>query len=732
MHNKKLTEKKLFYYIVCFAGVVITMAMLITESYASKTYDISVGSVSTERFVSTDTIVNEYATQKLKDEAKNAVSPLYTHDPQVKERVSSGLDTFFTQFDSYTSDAKTDFADDAHAYICGKVSLSQEQFFTLKSLSKENFDAFKNNVESVTNKVLDQGIREDSDKNSSLIKEEIAALSIDDKIGEIAAHIITSVIEPNLVIDAEATDRAKEEAAEAVEPVMILKDQKIVDKGEIVTDEIYSLLDTLGYVKSNSLSANFIPLSGKIMFILAAFLAAFYYMLTYHREIIADKRKVILLLCLYIVFLVIVRFSDGINYMLVPLAIFPFLSALLIDSSLAVVLNAFSVIIGCFIFKGELDFMLYFLASGTIFALVTNMSTDRTNMFFTGLFASVMNCIIAIGVTLAFQKDWASLIYTNILYSFGGSLLSLIFSIGSLPIWEALFGIVSNAKLLELINPNKELLRRLLIEAPGTYHHSLIVANLSEAAACDIGANPVLARVGAYYHDIGKLKNPQYFSENIVGENLHDYMDPYNSAKIILSHIDDGIALADKIKLPKPVKEIIIQHHGNTLIKFFYFKAVKNFGEENVKQKDFRYNNIIPQSREAAVVMLADTAEAAVRSMIPTGKTMAEIESFVKSLIKDKLDDGQLNDSGLTIKDLDVIAGSFMGIFKGMYHERIPYPEDKAEKNTDENSEGSDAESKNEDKNEDKKKEKADNNINITTKNKNRNKPKTIWDKKSK
>lgn len=709
MKNKITLQSKFFYYLVSIVFIIITMFMVITGAYITETYDLKVGSVSDERFVATNDIINEYATNKLIEETKSSISPLYTHNEKVQEKVLKELDSFFETTQALLNSSEKNEATDGYVFqnnseekngaVSSKVYLTNNQLKTLKKLSSEDFNSFKQNIISITEEALEQGIREDSEKSTAFIKEQTEALSLNGELKELAYHIITSVIEPNLVVDVEATNKAIDEKVAEIEPIKILKNQKIVDKGEIITEEIYSILNSLGYVNDSPLISNIYVILGTALFIIIGFGAVFYYLNNYHKDIILNKKQIVLLLCLYFVVLIISRFMQSLNYLIVPLMVFPFLTALLINSSLAIFLNFFTVIICCFVFKGDMNFILYYTLGGAIFALSTNISSDRNKLYISGVIASVINCGIALAITLLFDKNWTSSILKNFLYSFGGSILSLILAIGSLPLWEALFGIVSSFKLLELINPNKELLRRLLIEAPGTYHHSLIVANLAEAAAYDIGANPTLARVGAYYHDIGKLKSPQYFSENIVGENLHEYMDPYNSAKIILSHVDEGIALAEAHKLPPAIKDAIKQHHGNTLIKFFYFKAVKKYGENEVKQKDFRYNEEIPQSREVAVIMLADTCEAAVRSMIPSGKTMEEIESFVKTLIKDKLDDGQLKNSQLTIADLDTIVKSFMGIFKGMYHERVPYPEDKKEdkleEKNDKNTEGSENSEKN-------------------------------------
>jgi len=253
----------------------------------------------------------------------------------------------------------------------------------------------------------------------------------------------------------------------------------------------------------------------------------------------------------------------------------------------------------------------------------------------------------------------------------------MVLTIGLLPFFESVFTLVTPLKLLEISNPNHPLLKKLLIEAPGTYHHSLMVGNLAEVATEDLGGNALLARAGAYFHDVGKLKRPDLFKENQFSENPHDRMTPNLSAVVITAHTKDGIEIATKYKLPLVIKDIIKQHHGTTLVAYFYYKALKsNEGEEikqKIKQETYRYEGPKPQSKEAAIVMLADSVEAAVRSM--TEKTESKIEVLIRKIIKDKLDDGQLDKCQLTLADLDTIANSFMRVLSGYFHAREQYPE---------------------------------------------------------
>jgi len=235
--------------------------------------------------------------------------------------------------------------------------------------------------------------------------------------------------------------------------------------------------------------------------------------------------------------------------------------------------------------------------------------------------------------------------------------------------------LTTSSKLLELSNPNQPILRRLLMEAPGTYHHSIIVGNLAESAADAIGANSLLARVGAYYHDIGKIKRPYFFIENLINnnENPHDKLAPTLSTLILTAHIKDGLEFAKEYKLPKIITDIIAQHHGTSLISFFYHKAAENEKAENLNKADFSYEGPKPQSKEAAIVMLADSVEAGVRSL--KNPTPGRMEAFVRKVIKDKLEEGQLEESDLTFRELDTIVQAFLRVLNGIFHSRIEYPD---------------------------------------------------------
>jgi len=256
----------------------------------------------------------------------------------------------------------------------------------------------------------------------------------------------------------------------------------------------------------------------------------------------------------------------------------------------------------------------------------------------------------------------------------GNGIFASVVAIGLLPYLENVFGVTTAITLLEMSNPNHPLLREMLLKAPGTYYHSMMVSNLAESAAESVNADALLTRVGAYYHDIGKLKRAYFFSENqLSGENPHNKLSPNLSALIIGAHPKDGLVIGKKHRLPENILDIAVQHHGTSMISFFYQKAVENNCRETIPPDKFRYEGPKPQTKEAAIIMLADAVEAGVRSISkPTGN---RVETIVRRTTKEKLDDGQLDQSDLTLKELDLIVEAFIYIMSGIYHQRIEYPE---------------------------------------------------------
>lgn len=674
-NNKRLYKYTFLNTLLMVIAFAATALAIVTGSYVNDKENIQVGSVSPSRFVAPRDMVDETATEKLKVAARNSVGVLYKHDTEIQEKTIADIEEFFQGVEEVLTAYEETGSFDKETTLKIPVAFSEKQYKTYDELTYNGRQEFQTDVIGIVNSVFDQGITEDTkEKSLDLVRDLLKQTVWNSELQNMAYSIAAAAVEPNLVLDDDAILAAQEQKAAEVQNVMIKKNQKIVDEGEVITQSVYRLLVEMNLINQN-VSDNMVPVVGSLCIVVLLFVATYIYFKNQNVRLVKKRNEMLILFTVYLLTIIILRVTAKISlFAIIPVSIFAMLVSILISTRVAVILNLFVCIVGTFIASGDLEFLLYFAVTGTISALLVQYTEKRRHILMVSIGIGISNVLCMIGIGLFVENGYSTALLYNALYAGITGILTVIICIGSLPFWEGVFEVNSSVRLLELTNPDNELLRRLMIEAPGTYHHSLIVANLAETAAFDVFANPTLARVCAYYHDIGKLKYPLYFAENQGGENPHDNMDPYDSAKIIIEHVRYGHELAEKHNLPKAVKDIITEHHGTTLVKFFYYKASKQNTDEPVDEAEFRYPGPIPQGKESAIIMLADTVEAAVRSKISNGKDLSQVEEFIRTLIKDKLDDGQLNDSDLKIKDLDTIRQSFIKVFHGMYHDRISYP----------------------------------------------------------
>ena len=348
------------------------------------------------------------------------------------------------------------------------------------------------------------------------------------------------------------------------------------------------------------------------------------------------------------------------------------------DLQIAFIMSFVFSILVSLIVGGDFGMMLIFFIGSLAGVYSVRGSRTRGQLMIAGLIVSVTHLICLFLLhphfNLLFQNHFThQQFYPLIINGFIGVILVL----GTLKVFESLFCVLTNYSLLELSDFNQPLLKRMVIEAPGTYHHSILVSNLSETAADAIGANALLTRVGGYYHDIGKMVKPEYFTENqLIGGNKHDNIEPTMSRLVILNHVKEGIELAKKNNLNQAIIDFIPQHHGTSIIHFFHQKAIEaSEGGKHIDESDFRYPGPKPQMRETAIVLLADSVEGAVRSLDEANPK--KIEEMVKKIINNKFIDGQLDECNLTLKEIDKISSTFIRVLSAMYHGRIKYPEKK-------------------------------------------------------
>ncbi len=672
--ERKITdgaERKELHRIVLFVLAFVVTIVCIGTGSIQQRETVQVGSVATKRYVAPEDTVDEAATEKLREAAANSVGPIYKTDTTVMDKNVTMVEGVFQELDTVLAgmpEGESFYNAVQEISLELPVVLSNRQLMAYENLTAEQRKAFANDCVSVLKEIYDKGVTADGlteAKASGLGYLQELAWSSDLKT---MAGVILSA----------AVEAAKEEKRAEVDEVLIRKNQKIVDEGEIITQEIYDKLVSLNLVSETGLEGSLMPMLGSLVITGMLFAALYLFFRWGKGNILLKPNEIRMLFTIYMMMVLLIRILANLTiFTIVPVGLFAMLVSLLVGRRMALWLNALFCIIGCFIFNGDVQFLMYALISGTFAALIIQKTDKRSHLIPAALGMAAVDFVATISLGFFFGEGYSAELLLQSGIGAVTGLLSMIVAVGSLPFWENMFEANTPLRLMELTNPNNELLRKLMIEAPGTYHHSLIVANLAETAVYDIGGNTALARAGAYYHDVGKLRYPQFFAENQSGHNPHDELPPEKSAKIITGHTKGGLELAERYKLPPVVRDMIVEHHGNSLVKFFYFKALKLYGAENVNEADYRYPGRIPSSRESAVVMLADTVEAAVRSMLGHGKTMEEAEAAVKNLMKDKLDDGQLNNSGLTLNELETIRLAFLKVFHGMYHERVSYPEQK-------------------------------------------------------
>ena len=534
------------------------------------------------------------------------------------------------------------------------------------------------NLTAAVENTMNTTVRETNVNESIQYLQQIIGLKTDiDLLQNVVTPILRKVVQPNMVIDQEATDKLRQEARDAVEPVVYKQGQNIVLARERVTANQLEMLRSLGMLDNDTFDLNIYI--GAFLLVMLSMMVLLIALILLDPELLASPKKLVLVMLVLCLTMGACVLAKEINPYLTPALLGVMMLTGLIGARAGVAgCLTLTVLVSALLAGGDTSYTseivnLLFISfiSGFLVVIVLRRKPYRQQVLLCGLLTGLSNMVIIL--TIGFMTNNSmGVVVSNALWSALSAVVASVLCIALDALMEAVFRLATPAKLLELSNPNQPILRRLMIEASGTYHHSIIVANLAEAAAETVGANPLLCRAGAYYHDIGKLKRPMYFKENQLGENPHEHTNPYISAAIVTAHTRDGVMLAQQYHLPQEIQDIIIEHHGDTPVMYFYHKALKQAEGQAVDIADFRYDGRRPQSKESAIIMLADTVEAAVRSMPdPTPKA---IEEFIAKLVRGKIDDGQLNDAPLTLQDISKICRAFTTVLQGVFHERIEYP----------------------------------------------------------
>lgn len=660
-----------------------------------KKYDLRVGAISHVTVDATKDIVDEVTTEEKRNAAAETVEPSYRFQQGVKEEVLSSLDQAFQELrtvQQYGLTLRSDsnqnirstrpFSEDEIDYaltLLNTLDLNRTQLTTLMRIDTSSFEEMVSTVTVAVENSLNTTIREGQVSQSIMTIQQIVGYKLDVSLTQnIIPTVLRSCIKPNMIIDEEATGEAKQKAIDAVEPVIYLQGQNIIREGDRITHSQVEMLRSLGLLNDNHY--DYSVYRGAVILTILSFICLLMLLRLLMKDVLKDIRKLAVILIILVLCFGFASLATLLpSLYIIPIALGMILGTVLIGYRaglvmtvpLALLFAGITSVCSTTTFYDVFLIISITLSGGIATVWFLKGRPQRVRVLLSGLIAALFSLIMIAGVKLLTADETLDLIHTGV-WALAGSLLSGVLAVALQPVFEGIFHLATPSRLLEITNPNQPLMKRLMLEAPGTYHHSIIVANLAESAADKIGANAYLARAGAYYHDIGKLKRPGYFSENQRGRNPHENTDPYVSAAILTAHTRDGALIAQKNHLPPEVQDIILQHHGVTPVMFFYHKALQMSDGKHVDINDFRYAGPKPQTREASVVMLADTIEAAVRSMKdPTPKG---IDQFIERLIRGKLEDGQLSDCQLSLRDIDQICSAFSGILKGVYHERIEYP----------------------------------------------------------
>lgn len=690
--GRRLSRKAVLAILVlCVFGIV---AIAITP----KSYDLQVGSVPEENITAPREVEDTAATDALKKRAREAVSPVYSKDGAETVTMQEKIQAYYEEIDQVRNHAFVQLdAVSSQWEAAGQIGpapiietvLTEAFYQELNQLMPEQVDnetlhqlllatdaqwqAAKNQATESSNAAFENGVGEDAVAlTRDGVQKQLETLAVPDVCKQMAMKPITKYLNANLLYDEDATEEARDKAENDVTPVVYKKGQVIVKSGEEVTEGQFAVLQTLGMV-AGGFNA---PLYIGALLVVVLLTAMGVHLIREQDPDIESKTLLMGGICIVFVLLaalLVIRTNPG----FVPVCFVAMTMSMVVNAHTGMVLgNLTSALVGVMALVGGATSQVAFavllsgMAGSTACAKLADRCKSRVRILGCGLVAGAAGGAVYICMGLLMGNAFLTILQ-SVLVSMAVALVASMVCLGSTPIWEQGFKILTPMKLMELCNPTNPLLHRLSMEAPGTYHHSIMVGNLAEAAAEAVGADPLLARAAAYYHDVGKLKAPAFYAENQPQDmpNPHDKLTPLESVQIIRNHTIDGERMILEAGIAPEIARIARQHHGTTLMYYFYNKAREN--DPNTDPSLFRHNGGKPTTREAALIMLADATEAATRA----GGAAGDYKRTMEKIIQQRYDDGQLDLVDFTFQDLNTIARAFESVLRGMYHQRIQYPD---------------------------------------------------------
>ena len=684
--NKTSSFQKVVVSILCGALIIL----LVFYGYRPVSYDLSVGSVSNRDIYAQRSFIDSYQTEYEAVLAKNSVTAIFIRSDDLSQQSINNVELFYTivkearnnRLDEYGMPS-SNWEDTVQLM---KTELAQE-FTTVPddqavdaflSMSSSAFNLLWDKSVSIAEIIMMDNVNTDTltsaiDARIEIFNENYSEFS---SYSDAMRSVLVSVMLPNSVFDSDATEEACENAYITVmnSPITVEKGTKIISAGDVVTDHMYQNLVDLELVRSDTSDMLILARIAAYIMVLAITMTVYFKRKDSKR--LKDMRLYYVLVFTFIIPIVASIYLSELSALMIITLFFTTIAATYLGARESIVFSVIEALMMWPLYSFDAEYIFVTI----IGIIITATIAGKVNRAYNSASLIIMpslSCVAAVIVYNAIFAQPLSSYIESVVWTGVSALLSIILAIGIMPIVELFSRVVSPVKLLELSQPGNPLLKRLFMEAPGTYSHSMMVSSLADAAADAVGADALFCRVASYFHDIGKLENPMYFTENQTeGYNPHDNLTVDESVRIITSHTVDGVKLAHKYHLPDSFIEIIEEHHGTTYPGYFYHKACSEAEASGLPApdiEDFKYKGRIPTTKESAIIMIADTCEAAIRSNKLSDAN--EIEKLVRKLIKGKIEQDQLVSSGLSFDDLEKIILAIKQVYAGSLHERIQYPQ---------------------------------------------------------
>ncbi len=673
---------------VCILSMVIII-LLVFYGYRPVSYDLSVGSVSNRDIYAHRSFVDSYQTEYEAVIARNTVNPIFIRSEELSNQSITNVELFYSIVREARYHRLNQYgvvADDWDQTVANMNLQLASEFSNVPdehtldvflSMSSSTFNLIEDKSVSIAEIIMMDNVNTDTlslaiDYRIEVFNENYSEFS---SYSEAMKTVLKCLMTPNSVFDSDATDEAGENAyLTAINaPITVDKGTKIISAGDVVTEHMYQCLVDLELVRSDSTDLLIMARVAAYLIILA--IITMIYFAGKEKDTFPDMRIFYMVVITFIIPILASVYLAEFSAIIIVSLFFTAIVCTYLGARDGIILSVIETLMMWPLYNFDAEFVFVSVVGIVVTGAIAGKKNRSYNSASLIIFPAIACVLSVVSYNAIFSSTLRSFIESGV-WTGVSAVLSIILAIGIMPIVELISKVVSPVKLIELSQPGNPLLKRLFLEAPGTYSHSMMVASLADAAADAIGADSLFCRVASYFHDIGKLENPNFFTENQAdGYNPHNDLPVMESVSIITAHTRDGAKLARKYHLPESFVKVIEEHHGTTYPGYFYFKACKEAEEQGLPAPDineFKYQGQIPSSKESAVVMISDTAEAAIRSNKLTD--VEEIEKLVRKLIKDKIEQDQLIKSGLSFDDLEKIVAAFKQVYAGTLHERIAYP----------------------------------------------------------